>query len=117
MKSLIRRLLVPAVFAAAMTWNCPASAQWYQGGMERYAVLTIKADGSCLFNGETVESRVAAEQQVRLMERYQKMSEGGEEGAPPAEADLSATNSAAEAKPFTDEELTKNDRLGERTHR
>jgi hypothetical protein len=107
MKSLIQWLLVPAVFAAVMTWNGTAAAQLYQGGTEQHSVLTIKADGSCLFTGETVESRVAAEQQLRVMERYRKMSEGGGEEAPPADADLSATNGAAEAKPFTDEELTK----------
>jgi len=95
MKSLIRWLLVPAVFATAVTWSGTAAAQFYQGGTEQHSVLTIKADGSCLFTGETIESRVAAEQQVRIVERYQKMSEGGVEEAPPADADMSATNSAA----------------------
>lgn len=113
MKSYIRSMLTFAVFAAA-TWNGTVSAQIYemgagelfQGGMEQHSVLTINPDGSCLFTTGTVESRPAAEQQVRMRERYEKMSEGGGEDATPPAADLSATNGAAGPKPFTDEELT-----------
>jgi hypothetical protein len=110
MKLFFRWTLASAVFAAVMPWNGAASAQVYgmassQGGEEKHSVLTIKSDGSCLFTMETVESRTAAEQRVRTMERYQKMSEG--EGETPPEADLSSTNEAAGPQPFTDEELTK----------
>jgi len=107
MKLFIQWMLATAVFAAAMQWNETASAQFAQGGMEQHAVLTIKSDGSCLFTGETVESRTMAEQQLRMMERFQKMSEGGGENAATPDAGLSVTNGTAEPKPFTDEELTK----------
>ena len=114
MKLFIQSLLMSAVFAAA-TWHGTVSAQIYdmgpgelfQGGVEQHSVLTINPDGSCLFTTGTVESRAAAEQQVRMRERYEKMSEGGGEDATPPAADLSATNGAAGPKPFTDEELTK----------
>ena len=107
-----------------MQWNGTTSAQIYSedgdfgNGTEQHAVLTIKADGSCLFLTETVESRTVAEQQVRIMERIQKMSESADEGVgeTPAQTDLSSTNAT---KLYSDEELTRkiaetmNERAGE----
>jgi hypothetical protein len=112
MKLFIRRTLWLAVLAALTQWNGTASAQtvysedgdFSVGGTEQHAVLTIKADGSCQFVTETIESRTAAEQQVRLMERFRKMSEAGDERAGAAEVESSSTNAPT---PFTDEELSK----------
>ncbi len=124
MKPLIRWMPALALFAALMQWNGTTSAQIYSedgdfgNGTEQHAVLTIKADGSCLFLTETVESRTVAEQQERIMERIQKMSESADEGVgeTPAQTDLSSTNAT---KLYSDEELTRkiaetmNERAGE----
>jgi len=109
MKPLIRWMLALAVVAAAAHWQGMASAQIFQAGGEQHSVLTIEPDGTCLFVTESVEPRAAAEQQMRMMERFQKTSEAAEEGedSTTTAADLSATNAAAEPKPFTDEELAK----------
>ncbi len=123
MKSIIRWTLAPAILATLTQWNGAVSAQPadfddedIMGGTEQSAVLTIKPDGSCLFVAETVEPRTAAEQQVRMLERYQQMSEAEDNGAAAAGTNMSSTNAP---KPFTDEELTKkltdmtNERAGE----
>ena len=104
MKMMIRWMLAVAVAVAVARWNATAFAQLFQGAMEEHASLTIKPDGACLFTSETVETRTAAEQQVRMMERYRKMSEATEE-------EEGGTNSVAGAEaaptPFTDAELAK----------
>lgn len=112
MKPFIQSTLALASIAAAIQWNGLAFAQVYSaegefgGGEDQRLVLTIHSDGSCLFVTEAVKSRTAAELQVRIMERVQKMSEAEDEGenTAPAETDLTLTNAAT---PFTDEELTR----------
>ena len=112
MKRLFRCKLAWAALAA-ICWNSTASAQEFDGddmagglgrGKEQRAVLAISADGSSVLTTVSVETRVMAEQRVRMMERYQKMrdaNDGDEDAAKPA---LTATN---DTKPFTDDELSK----------
>jgi hypothetical protein len=111
MKTFVQWTLALAALAMLALAEGNASAQPFYGGMgfgsgmEQNSVLTIKADGSCLFVTETVEPRKVAEQQVRMMERFEKMSESSEEGAGGIpQMNSSSTNAT---KPFTDEELTK----------
>ena len=113
MKTCIRRILVTTVVAAALTRSGTVKAQVYgmgmgEGGNETRATLTIQRDGSCLFAATAVETRTMAEQQLRMTERYKKMSEGAdEEATDQAGAIPQATNAAVEPKSFTDEEISK----------
>jgi len=116
MKTVFQKIFALAAMATLMQWSGVAFAQFHGAGeTEQRSVLTISPDGSCRFTAETVESRSAAEQQLRMMERYKNMSEQADPGddAAPPKPELSSTN---EAKPFTDEELrTKlNDSMAER---
>ncbi len=114
MNSLMRWTLALALLAAWTGANQKALAQVYSldedvdtgdfGGAEQYSTLTIHADGTCLWESQSVLTRAMAEQQVRMMERFQKMSEAQEAGENPAQPGVSATN---EVKPFTDDELAK----------
>jgi len=102
MKKFIRSMLVLAVVVAVPQWNDTASAQLSPAGAEIHSVLTIKPDSTCVLVTETIESRAVAEQQVRMMERYQKMSEATDE-------EEGGTNSATGAEtaptPLTDTNL------------
>lgn len=107
MKTLVQRTLALVALLLVAGWNGTANAQLFPGGSEQNTVLTIHSNGSCSFVSKTVESRAMAEQQVRMMERYKKMSEAAEEGgsASLAKLEQSATNGAATSKPLTDAEL------------
>jgi hypothetical protein len=110
MKTFMQRTLALTALAAVACWNSTASAQVYDedtfdaGSTEQRSVLMINVDGSSLFTTTTVESRTVAEQQVRMREHYEKMSEAADEADAAAKTDISSTN---ETKPFTDEELAK----------
>lgn len=113
MKISLRRFLALAalaVLAAAGYWNGPAAAGVYSGAVfgtgasEQYSVLTINADGSCRFTTKTIASRTTTEQQVRLMERFQKISEAADADEATPKPDLTVTN---DTKLLTDEELVK----------
>ncbi len=107
MKQLIRWLLALAVFTVVAQGNATVFAQFFQGAAEQHSVLTIKPDGTCRFTTETVMNRTVLEQQLRVWERYQKMSEAADESeATPATPESGAKAGTAEPKPFTDEELT-----------
>jgi hypothetical protein len=103
MKQLLRRMLILVAVFAVAHWNTILFAQYFSGGSEQRAVLKIKSDGSSELTSTVVQSRQAMEGQVRMFERYQKMSEGmGEEGETPKP---DAGEGATEPKPFTDVEL------------
>lgn len=111
MKSFSRWIQLLATFTLLTAGNRFACAQvvdieegGYSVGTSDRAVLSIKADGSCLFISESTEPRAAAEQQVRMMERFQRAAESGDQDTVAGEGDLSSTNATT---PFTDEELTK----------
>jgi hypothetical protein len=97
-----------AVALAAAFWPSAASAQVYNsfsvGGNQSHALLTIKADGSSSFTAVQVENRAVAEQQVRMMERFQNSSDSTDDEAVPQQPPITATNNL---KPFSDEELAK----------
>jgi hypothetical protein len=102
MKPLIRRIWFAAILTAVAQWHIISFAQYFGGAREQHTTLTIKSDGSSVLLQETVQPRAMVEQQVRSWERYQKMSDAGEEseGQPNSEA---KTETAP--KPFSDEEL------------
>src|ERR1035437_721936 len=103
MKQLLRRMLILVAVFAVAHWNTILFAQYFSGGSEQRAVLKIKSDGSSELTSTVVQPRQAMEGQVRMFERYQKMSEGmGEEGETPKP---DAGEGATEPKPFTDVEL------------
>jgi hypothetical protein len=105
MKQFIRWTLALALSTAVVQWDTTVFAQFFEGGLEQRSTLTVKSDGSCLFSSVAVQSRTATEQQVRMMERYEKMSEAAGEGDEEQMPEIK--ESTPEPKPFTDDELTR----------
>lgn len=96
--------LVVAILAILL-WNTVSKAQYFgQGLVEQSATFVIRADGSCSYTNINAETRAVAEQQVRMWERYDNMSDNSEENPQPPAASNTNEN---EAKPLTDEELVK----------
>jgi hypothetical protein len=97
---------VPNVFALtviiALANPVPSTARYsgLSGATEQRTTLTIRSDGSSDARSETTKARAAAEQEIRMWERYEKRAslETVEElGLKP--------DDTAEPKPLTDEEL------------
>lgn len=104
MKQLIRWTLAMALTTCVAPFVPNACAQLFPGMSDVRSALTIKSDGTCLFTSEMSESRAAAEQQVRLMERYKNASEDSGEGDAGQRLDA---KKAFEPKPLSDDELAR----------
>lgn len=95
---------------AVLSWTPFMRAQFFGGAAfdgaagEQSGTFIIRADGSCGYTGVNVQSRAAAEQQVRMMERYENASDNSDENSPQP---TPAAGSKPEVKPLTDEELVK----------
>lgn len=113
MKQLIRWTLAALVAGLAAQWNAGASAQNTQAGTEQNTVLTIHADGTSKLVSRTIQPRAILEQEIRSMERFQQMTEGGAKTSP------GTNTAAAKPKPLSDQELTQKvrDLWSERTSR
>ncbi|HEX9046181.1 MAG TPA: hypothetical protein VF988_04080 [Verrucomicrobiae bacterium] len=108
MKTLFQKTQIWAALTVLAGWTCTAMAQdddldlGDSPAVEVSSVLTIHADGSSAWASTMTEPRAAAEQQVRLRERYANQTDSDTDDNPPSE--VTSTN---ESKPFTDEELSK----------
>ena|GEM_PF-3151742 len=77
---------------------CPTRAA------EQRTSLTIDSSGRCVVRSETTQPRAMAEQQVKMLEQFQRRAnpEDAEDDAPPKPAEPDKAK-----KPLTDEELSK----------
>lgn len=105
----MKRLFMTAVVVMI---TLPVWAQYYGGGFgagmfggstNQQVTVTIKADGTAQIRTETSMARPALEQQMRMMEFYNKQMELEEEG----DEGLPAVRQPPEPKPYTDDELAK----------
>ncbi len=82
-------------------WDEAVRAQSVVGALENNTTVTIRADGSCSVSNATLQTRSMVEQQLWIMERYERMSEAQGDG----DASPATTAQAEEPKRFTDAEL------------